>query len=222
MQLYAEYDHVAYDGLFDSNDMNGVAESRIDDLLTLGDIICKHNLEGIVGVTLLHRHHDLAHGERIVWRVGEDATWLATPEHYSDQALSAKNWIVCMGSGSTILRPTEFFPKTETYRKEILAAEIVMSHNGFLKEFADAAMSAGVERIFGLGLLHQRDELNIPGTTVFETSSIKNRTTKAVVIPVAESDTDIGGVTLWHFTKLKGMSGRHKCAHGNSGHCCGD
>lgn len=220
MHAHASYDHVTYHSLFDSNDMTGVAESRHDDLLSLGDIICKYDLEGLVGVTLAHRHHDLSQSERIVWRLKEDATWIATPEQQSDKALSPKNWVVHTDADGAKIRPTEFVPRTSGYKPEVSAAEIVMAHSEFLHEFIDAVTSNAAEHMFGLGILHQRREFNVPGTTVFETSSIKNRSTKAVVIPYLESDTDFGGVTLWHFTKLKELVGKHRCASGNSGHCC--
>lgn len=220
MHALARYDHVTYQSLLDSNDMIGVAESRHDDLLSLGDIICKYDLEGLVGVTLAHRHHNLSQSERIVWRLKEDATWIATPEQQTGKALSPKNWVVRADSYGTKIRPTEFVPRTRMYNPEIEAAQIVMSHSDFLREFIDAVTSNAAEHAFGLGILHQRREFNVPGTTVFETSSIKNRITKAIVIPYSDSDTDLRGVTLWHFTKLEGLMGKHRCASGNSGHCC--
>ena len=202
--------------------MIDAADSRIDDLLTLGDIICKHDLEEVAGVTLVHRHHDLSPTERIVWRLRADKTWLATPEVRTDNELSAKNWIVSVGPEGPKLLPTEFIPNEADYQPEIAASEIILSQHDFLHEFSQFAVDNGIENILGLGILHQRSEFKLPDTTVFETSNINKRTTQAEVIPFTDSDTDLGGVTLWHFTKLDGLHGKHRCAHGNSGHCCGN
>lgn len=220
-QVEAEYKHSAYQGLLSSNALIGVAESRIDDLLTLGDIICKYDLEQIVGVTLAHRHHDLAAAERIVWRL-QGSTWQAMPETCPSSETTPKTWVVHLDSGNSILRPTEFYPKNSDYNPEIAAAEIVLANRGFLHEFVDAVANLSAEMVFGLGLLHMRDDFKRPKTTVFETSSIKNRTTQAVVISSNDSDSNLGGVTLWHFTKNGGPHGQGRCAHGSTQHCCGD
>jgi hypothetical protein len=98
----------------------------------------------------------------------------------------------------------------------------VVAHSEFVREFAQAVADLSLEQAFGLGILHQRPEFNVPGTTIFESLSLKNRTTEAVVIPHSGQSEELGGVTLWHFTKQDGLTGRNRCAHGNSVHCCGN
>ena len=220
MTVATVYDHQAFDRLGDSNDMRGLADEHLDELLALGEIICKHGLERVVGVTLTHRHHDLDPCERFVWELVDDQ-WHGQPRVMNDEGLVPTNWKVDGTDNNATWRPLEFCPALAEYQPEIDAVRTILENEGFLEEFRKKAVELGVQDIFGIAILQCREAFLREGMTAFEQSDIANRTTTAWPIEETRAEDITGGVTLFHFTRTGELGASQACAHGNSRHCCG-
>lgn len=219
--LLLPYDHATFHSLTDSNAMRGLADEHLDDLQALGELICEHDLEKTVGVTLAHRHHDLFGCERLVWKL-IDMEWFASPAMMADTELVPLQWKVDVSAGSSpTWRPLEFCPRTDQYKPEIQAAALITASESFLEEFLTLVVELRVEEIFGMGLLQCREYFCQPGKVVFEESDLGNRMTKVRLVDNIYAENNTGGVTLWNFTST-GLHANKGCAQGNSRHCCGE
>lgn len=214
------YDPSVYAKLGDSNDMRGVAAVNEFKLRALGDIICDHGLEEVVGISLAHKHHSMSAQERLLW-TSTDSEWAACPTRVEDTNISPLNWKVGKVGNNYYWFPLEFCPKNARHALEVSRAEMVTGNELFAQELKSLVVELGVFDIFGLGLLQVQPVFTQPGMTMFEVSNLAQRTTTARLIPESNIDSLSGGVTLWHFTK-KGFGGNRQCAHGNSRHCCGN
>ncbi len=215
-----QYSSAVYSKLTSSDDMHGVAEAHIPELLALGQVICDHNLQKCIGVTLAHRHHNLSESERLVWSIMK-LEWLAKPVQVPDRDLAPINWKVEGHEGSTSAwYSLEFCPRDKKYSPESEQALQVAESQKFLDEFRGLVINLKVQDIFGLGLLQSRRTFNRSGMTMFERSDLSKRITKAWLVPEQMVGDFSSGVTLWNF-KTKGISTPRRCAYGNSRHCCG-
>ncbi len=213
-----QYCPSVYGGLTDSDSMRDLAARHISKLPELGEVICGYGLEDIVGVMLVHRHHDLSLNERLLWQMDE-AEWVATPSTVSDRSICPLNWKIG-GQGIENIYPLEFCPKEEGYAPETDASSSVMSSAQFLRDFAEKVIKLGAQDVFGLGLLQARPTFQQLGMVMLERSDTKKRITKAWLVPEETVGSLSEGVTLWHFA-LGGVGASRSCAYGNSRHCCG-
>lgn len=213
------YSHTFFHGLKDSNDMWGLADLHQDALHTLGSVICRHDMEDSVGVSLVHRHHDLHEEERFVWELS-DNVWCAEPKILAESSLVPINWGVGISEGKLCLYPLEFCIVNSKHNTEFLVSNNVLLNSDFIKDFTETAISLNVQNLFGLSLLQTRSHFNQPNTTVLEQSDLSRRLTKAWVIPKSNLKNNSGGVTLWNFTKNQEINAVRDCTSGNSRHCC--
>lgn len=213
------YNHEFFHSLKDSNNMWGLAELHQDELHFLGGVICRHNMEEIVGVSLVHRHHDLHEDERFVWELSSNV-WCAEPKRIAESNLVPINWGVGISENIPCLYSLEFCIMDDRHGSEFLASSNLLLNSDFIKDFTETVVDMGVENLFGLSLLQTRSHFNQMNTTVLEQSDLSRRITKAWVIPKNNLKNNSGGVTLWNFTKNHGINVVRDCTSGNSRHCC--
>ena len=214
-----QYEHTTYNKLSDINAMRGTSASHMSELQSLGEVICEHGLEKVVGVTLVHRHYDVAPNERVVWNIS-DLEWTATPQCIADTLISPVTWKIEAAQPCASYAPLEFCPNNNQYLREIRAAEQVMAENSFLSRFMETALRLEVYDIFGLGVLSVRDELSVPGMIMYEESSKSKRTMTVRLVQKSTNNDIYGGITLWNFG-TSSIDGVKSCWHGGSRHCCG-
>jgi len=206
--------------LKDSNALWGLSEIHKDELCKLGEVICEHNLESLVGVSLVHRHHTLTEEERIVWELTGDV-WCAKSRYFNELKLTPINWGVGNVNGFDKLFPLEYCVQDERHSSESLISKEIMSNTKFIEDFVNLSVKLKVDNLFGLALLQTKKHFNRLGFTVFEQSDISRRITKAKAVPENEVNMISDGVTLWNFMKKHDGKAVRGCAYGNTQHCCG-
>ncbi len=215
----APYSHKFFHNLQDSNNMWGLADVHKDELHALGNIICRYDMEHLVGVSLVHRHHKLSKDEKLVWDLN-DNIWQAEPRIINESVLIPVNWGVGLMHGKPCLYPIEFCTLDQKHNSELLLSREVLASKDFVSDFSEAVRKLHVHNLFGLSLLQVREHFNRENFTVFEQSNLSKRITKAWVVPKNDLENNSGGVTLWNFTKNHQINSVRGCASGNSRHCC--
>ena len=89
----ADYSTANFNSLLDYSDVLPIFDSLDGDHLVNGawkDVFRRHNVQGTVGLALLHKHFDLCDGERVTdirgtsnpvtFELGEASTWRFSPE----------------------------------------------------------------------------------------------------------------------------------------------
>ncbi|WP_157489070.1 hypothetical protein [Pseudofrankia sp. DC12] len=196
----------------------GLNRSR-EKLCPLGDIFVRHELFGVLGANLLHKHFNIDDGEVLVRRVSDNSA-VTRPERYRPD-LAPYLWRpVAIGEGSWNFYPLEFLPA------EQWSDDFSIDESGeFLFEFAEQSARLGVGDLFGVGLKVHRQLTLRDNEILVETTDLERR--ELVVRPVdADSIAEELTETFWEFTppELCGKPGVHakgKCISHCSMHCKG-
>ena len=202
--LVRTYDHNRYDSLdpfYIVMDRLPAGESSIGEL---GRVICDHEMQDTMGVTLLHKHFNIAADERLVRRYDEKGASIA-PEAPSI------NHVACLwefdGYGDGVWFPLEFSDRANV-PVCFDQAKYLEENESFLMEFGDALQRFGVQRLFGLVSLHGFQLLNPSnGQIVLETSGDAPRSLKLEVVDAKDPRGIDSTQTLWMFEKAEVRSG---------------
>jgi hypothetical protein len=224
-----EYEGSVFDSLNDFPIARDELESHRERISDLGDIICRHDLQALVGVNLLHKHFDLLSGE-IVLRQFDHEGAIMRPIAYSECPNAVPYlWQVANGNDGYGFYPLEFvrIDDCDWREQSRQAIDRIVGSVGFLDEMAAKIKELAFSDIFGLAALFARRPFVLDAeTTLLETSDEANRILTlrpAKVSQVKSMDTT---KTLWVFT-APSVSSRvgtdcasHCLSHCNN-HCVG-
>lgn len=207
---------------FDARDDLADLQAGID---SLGAVITAHGLHDAVGVTLLHKHFDLAPDEIVVRRFQDDRLATMTAEREDSAGLFPYVWRLAEGGGGRGFYPLEFCATTE--RRDARSARAQLAHLGgasaFLDDFAAALERRGLVQAFGLSGLHAREPFRLAaGDTLLELSNERDR----ILTLEKRSQAFVRGVggttqTLWVFRPDAEAAAAATCASHCYGHCNG-
>lgn len=113
--LFQSYDPAIYQSIPDFLDVKDSVAALEPALFSVGAVICRHNLQEVVGLGLLHSHFEQADDEILVWRQPTEDGW-AGGIVKRREALSARPilWKVEHTPGrAPICFPIEFFERAE-------------------------------------------------------------------------------------------------------------
>jgi hypothetical protein len=211
-----------YDTFISQHEAQARAIEFMDRMDRVGAIICKHDLNAILGVSLLHKHFDIAPSEEVVGRL-KQGFWCAEPAIMPPECLKPMAWKL----DGRAWHPMEHFIVTPDLATKVAASDSVSMNPTLLAELADIFTSLGLEEIFGIALL---DKTTIPiprGMTWFEVSSERSRRMVLCQIQTPQIANLNAGTTVWDFQApndgtLPDRFIVKACAHGGSRCCCGE
>lgn len=147
--MLAEKLHSHFQSLYDFPEATARYHEHSSAVWDLGQVICRHNLEDVIGVALLHKHFDIAEGEQVVRRYQKDSV-LISPKAFSDEYVGCV-WAYSEFSDTGFL-PIEFCqsrPSSEASGQ----VDVVSRRPSFVNAFRDRVVELGVERLFGFSIL---------------------------------------------------------------------
>jgi hypothetical protein len=199
MQLV--YDYTIVNSLPEFDEAKDRIARRHDQLLELGDVICRYRLHEDVGLCLLHRHFDLADGERLVGVYDEDDYVVGVASRDDWTGVVPSVWRVeHAGADGWGYRPLEFADTAAGGARLGRRAARAMATPAFLADMALRLRDLELTDTVGIAVLDRLPGDLPPDATVYETSSHGRRTsTRSQIgkdsIPQGEEVT----VTLWAF-----------------------
>lgn len=195
-------------------------------LIELGDIICRHNLHGHVGINLLHKHFNISDNELVVREFVDNDVAFMKPRSVDDiTRLVPYLWKCEIANQQALYCPLEFcdYPdglQAET-RQEV---QFINGSKQFLIEIAEKLEELELSDVFGLAALCSREPLSLAQEhTLLETTDEERRLLTLRSVPQAEVDEADTTQTLWIFTPpevvrvFTGVNCRSHCGS----HCYG-
>lgn len=130
------YDYKVFHQLPDFHIARDKMENYESKISILGGIICKYNFNDVVGITLLHKHYELAEEEVIVRRFVDDKTAYMRPEMLEDALPKCIPYLWAYSNiptGHYGWYPLEFMEWSEKYCADL---EIIRHSDGFFSSLA--------------------------------------------------------------------------------------
>lgn len=156
----------------------------------IGDIICKNNLENIVGVNLLHRHFSLNTNEILVKTINNNHAEIVP----SDSNERCAPYLFKVEDNCFI--PTEYISQNSDFFDDVESKQILLNN---LDEVRDTITRLGVSEKLGIFLMHQSFDDHANMGWVEDSTN-----TRSLVItkkPIAEIITSEATETNWFFKK---------------------
>jgi len=207
--MLAEYNPQVFDQL----NRFSIAKKRLAEerkhLLEIGRVICKFNLERLIGVCLLHKHFQLLNEECLVEKTTQDGTFHINPFAKDfEQAIVPYTWkaIKAQDSQGHNWYPVEFISETSVDGLDVLP----MQNQQFLNEVADRLDELGLTEVFGLSLLHRAIDERSDSIYV-EVTDKAARTLTISMFPKHEIDERFTQ-TLWYFAPSEKEDIKVECA----------
>lgn len=181
------YSPACFDNLRYLEDAQKELESRNltrEDLMPVRELFHKHHVQKQLGLTILHRHFNMASNERLVEYGKVTTPWILRSDEIFGGKIVPRVWALHKGE----LYPTEFgfnpFGET-TYPDIIFSSE-------FFSEFKDLFSKLSLDDLFGLTVLDNGNPLDMPGV---------ERTIGRVSlnIPFQEGETNNTVEAVWTF-----------------------
>ena len=190
----APFSKQVWDGLLPFPEARRRARERLDALEEFGSIICRHGLQDVVGLALIHKHFKLAPDERLV-EVFEDGGFRIVPS--ADQDVTPYLWKVEKDpQGEWQWFPIEFVKTVNAPTNAVELAARVGECPAFLAELSEAFVRLGVKDIFGLNTLHRDAVEAAPSELLIETNDEANRTLEVTAYPESVGTEEISP-TYW-------------------------
>jgi hypothetical protein len=190
----APFSKQVWDGLLPFPEARRRARERLDALEEFGSIICRHSLQDVVGLALIHKHFKLAPDERLV-EVFEDGGFRIVPS--ADQDVTPYLWKVEKDpQGEWQWFPIEFVKTVDAPTNAVELAARVGECPAFLAELSEAFVRLGVKDIFGLNTLHRDAVEAAPSELLIETNDEANRTLEVTAYPESVGTEEISP-TYW-------------------------
>lgn len=165
----------------------GLLQSVIDEV---GSALVGHGLADLLGVALLHRHHTLAEGERLIWSESAKLGRKGRPQRSCREETVPCLWQWSLDDKA--LRPLEFV--TATSSQAMLAAE-ELAAPAFLGHIATALDAADAAHFIGIGVLPERR----PDYVLHEDNDDNLRISVRSWVRSKEANQGENTVTLWYF-----------------------
>jgi hypothetical protein len=204
--LLIEYDASVFHELYEFHIARSILKQLGSAITSLGDIVCGYGLQDCVAVNLLHKHFDISDAERIVREyVGRTAYMKPQLTSHLTQGKTAilpYLWQYADGRYGPHFYPLEFaeYSGNKTKQAEAEIARVCKSTE-FLRDLAIRLWDLGLEDIFGIALLHSRNNIYLcNGEAMLETTDVINRILTLEPFPeeaLAHLDTT---ETLWIFS----------------------
>jgi hypothetical protein len=168
-------------GVFQALNDFPIARDRLaadpESVLTLGDVICHYGLHDVVGVTLLHKHFEIADDELVVREFVDNVSYMTACDVDRLPALRPYLWKAEVDDDGAAWFPLEFCAYPDDVRgiaEDEL--DLLAGSTAFLAEFAARLAALDLTEIFGLAHLRSRDGLVLAdGETLLETTDEENR-----------------------------------------------
>jgi len=204
--LLKDYDANIFMGLSEFEISQTRLKSHNKNLQTLGSVICRHDLEDVVGISLLHKHFDISQKELLVKEfVGNEA--YTKPQVLTEQqTVTPYMWKLNRDEikGGFGYYPLEFVRPSKQAKRAQETASIVVNAKQFLNEMADTMLQLDLQEIFGIATLHNDSALSVKHDEFLsETTDYENRTLRIRPEPKNESNRAKSTETLWRFTSSK-------------------
>lgn len=202
--------------VFDALDVFEAARDQLgqsqDVLPELGEVIRQHGLNQHVGISLLHKHFDLAETERLVEEFADNHAYIKPTTDCTD--LLPYMWKVEQDQTQQWhWVPLEFVRRTDAVTAAVERAAAVADNPAFLQDLAAKLAELGMTERFGFSILH-RDAIQVaPGEILVESTDDDARVLTFSALPRTDVDPTTLTQTLWQFPGESGMVVGAECSH---------
>lgn len=187
-------------------------ENRKELLPELGDVIRRHGLNQQIGISLLHKHFDLAPEERLVEEFEDNHAYIRPTAECADSLPYMWKLEQDEQSGEATWIPLEFVRRTDAAEVSERAATVAQNPT-FLRELAEKLADLGVTNLFGFSVLH-RDTIHVAeGNILVESTDDDARVLMFSALPRTAVDPKTLTQTLWKFSAEGGVEGVTECSH---------
>ncbi|PZV18575.1 MAG: glycerol-3-phosphate ABC transporter substrate-binding protein [Leptolyngbya sp.] len=188
-------------------------EDKKDLLPELGDVIRRHGLNQQIGISLLHKHFDLTHEERLVEEFADNHAYIKPSTDCNDSLPYMWKLEQDEQSGERLWVPLEFVDSMATAATTVEQATVVANNPLFLKELAEKLSDLNVADLFGFSVLH-RDEIHVAaGNILVESTDEDARVLTFSALPREKVDPTTLTQTLWKFPTNGGVECVSDCDH---------
>ncbi|WP_214367836.1 hypothetical protein [Pseudonocardia sp. H11422] len=202
-----------------------IAKRHLDDdrdyVAELGDVICRHGLHDVVGVTLLHKHFEISDDELVVREFVDNVSYMKPWNIEELPRLLPYLWKAEVTGGRADYFPLEFCEYPAQIRSEVEQdLQRLRDSSAFLAAFAAKLDELGLGEVFGLVHLRSRDGLVLAaGETLLETTDEERR---ILTLRPAQAS-DVEGLdttqTLWIYRPAMSRIGAVVNGPGGGVHC---
>ena len=174
-------------------------------LIELGEIVYRHDMQNVVGITMAHRHFKIKEGEQLVEEIKQYSSEIKPLTNVSDDGVIPFTWKLSRGkNGDLLWFPLEFV-QVDTVSEDSINNELILRDSyDFLNEFSNTLVELGMEDVFGLCIVHR--EFNVLQNEILvETLEEKSRTLFFNVKSKSELTDTTLIPTFWCFDKKGNM-----------------
>lgn len=192
------YSALVYSNLPDFELAKQFSEKRLVEVRPLLDVIRKHGMQQLVGVSLLHRHFAMYEDEILIRRFSENSFAIA-PARASEVIAIPYVWAYSKKASSTAfeLFPVEFIEQSEHTHKYAEQAEKVASFEEFLRDYFAVLRDRGTARFLGLALLPKHVFKLEGDVALIEDDAPSGRLLNVNVRPKSDLESAPTTQTLW-------------------------
>ncbi|HTF54759.1 MAG TPA: hypothetical protein VK735_45575 [Pseudonocardia sp.] len=172
-----DYDVGVFQGLNDFPVARAYLGHSRDYVTELGDVICNYGLHDVVGVTLLHRHFEIAEEEMVVREFVDNVSYMTPWNVDALPRVLPYLWKAQVDGGRATYFPLEFCAYPPDNQVEVERdLDRLTGSTAFLAAFAATLDDLGLREIFGLAHLRSRDGLVLgDDETLLETTDEERR-----------------------------------------------
>jgi hypothetical protein len=172
-----DYDAGVFQRLNEFHVARDCLEENQESLAELGDLICLHGLYDRVGVSLLHKHFEIADNELVVREFVGDVSYMKPWKLDQLSSPVPYLWKAEISGRRAMYYPLEFCDYPDHLQAEARHdVEVLKGSPAFLTAFANKLADLGLIEIFGLASLRSRDGLTLEqGETLLETTDEERR-----------------------------------------------
>lgn len=216
-KVIENYSSLAFANLHEFDIAKKLMQGKEEDITNLGEIIKKHDMGKIVGVSLLHKHFNLFEDEKLV-RKYQSKKFKIAPEFGNEKITPyAFAFAKTKKDQQVTLYPVEFIElmeSTEVYKENL---NKLNEKHDFSREFKNYLLERNIQEIFGISFLpYHLIKLN-NDEMLLETHDDASTDERALKIePVQSSSGNVGVTTktLWDLESGQGnMNCKHHCDH---------
>ena len=204
-----KYDSRVFSNLLDFHIVEKLFNGKDFLVEELGSVIIEHNMEKVVGVSLLHKHFELNINEKLVRCFLNNKMKISPKVSFFIEAIPYM-WAFSKNG----LFPIEFLEESNATSKFSIDVNELYRNRVFLQDFRQKLEKLGLEGIFGLSLIphslfsFEEDEVLI------ETDNISQRVLTISVCKNKDLKKMKSVRTLWTFGKdTKGLDCVVHCIH---------
>lgn len=201
MAITADYIHDAYKDLPTFESAQRSLEERGAALTELGEVILKHGMESVVGVSLLHKHFDTRRDERMVRSLRPEG--LTSSAQRNKKHFVPWNWRLYTIGETIAFVPVEFLDPSSFSLAAVEQSAAAKANPAFLRDYADVLKKRYLGDVFGLATRNIITELQADTSTHIvaeRPSPIRDRASIFDIIPRSTDDSE-DGVAFWTFMR---------------------